>query len=144
MNARDLAVVKTKRLFLKRNIPLVCRRLVAEQVELVEATSKVEAAGRAKSCTVMEPEEADRRLKAEEAGVLARWVQWAIRHVKQFHVLAFGSGILRARAFVVLFLIRVAFALANSPLLLECCECSRLLIVSSRYLLIFALSGMSR
>lgn len=71
MNARDLAVVKTKRLFLKRSIPLVCRRLVAEQVE-VEATSKVEATGRATNSTVMGPEEADRCMKAEEAEVLAR------------------------------------------------------------------------
>lgn len=72
VNARDLAVVRTKRLFLKRNIPLVCRRMVEEQVNMVEATSKVEATGRAKSSTVMGREEADRHMKAEETGVLAR------------------------------------------------------------------------
>lgn len=34
LGARDLAVVTAKRLFLKRNLPVVCRRLVAEQARL--------------------------------------------------------------------------------------------------------------
>lgn len=45
LSSRDLAVVVAKRLFLRRNLPVACRRLVAEQARLAplgaEATGEM-------------------------------------------------------------------------------------------------------
>lgn len=47
LNARDLAVVKAKRVFLKRNLPVVVRRLVAEQARLNAGEAVPARAGKA-------------------------------------------------------------------------------------------------
>lgn len=56
LSARDLAVVTAKRLFLKRNLPVVCRRLVAEQARLSSGEAGTAAAAAARAGKASEDE----------------------------------------------------------------------------------------
>ncbi|CAN0537074.1 unnamed protein product, partial [Ectocarpus sp. 8 AP-2014] len=67
LSARDLAIVTSKQLFLKRNLPVACRRLVAEQTRLAaEVGGAVAGGGESKAAGD------ERRLSAIRARIAAQ------------------------------------------------------------------------